>query len=115
MQKLIFSIRNYSTFEQNWDGYNGKPPTETTIKNSIDFLRQLPSNILVPFAGLSGDGEINLFWDINNIFIDIGFTGDSKYSYYARNSHGEEFSGDYIAISDNIPLDLMQLLKTINP
>jgi hypothetical protein len=114
IQKLIFSIRTYSTFEVNWDGYNGKPPSNEAITDSINFLKRLPNNTAVPFSGLSGDGEISLFWDKSGVFIDIGFTGGNKYSYYARTSDGKEFFGNYISIPSNLPLDLVNILKTIN-
>lgn len=113
-QKLIYSIRTYSTYEKNWDGYEGVPPKNETINDTINFLKHLPGNTKLPYAGLSGDGEINLFWDEDNIYIDIGFIGDNKFSYYARNKSGKEISGDDISISGTLPDELIRLIKTIN-
>lgn len=111
LQKLHYSIRNYGTYEDNWDGYNGIPAKEETIRDALNFLKLLPSDIALPFSGLSGDGEINLFWDRDGIFIDIGFTGDSQFSYFARDSKGKEFSGNYILISSSLPKDIINLIK----
>lgn len=113
IQKLVYSIRNYGTYEHNWDSYEGKPASEKTIQDAINFIKKLPGSIKLPFTGLSGDGEINLFWDAEGIFIDIGFIGDNKFSYYAKDANGKEYSGNYILISSTLPPDLIKLITTI--
>jgi len=113
-QKLLYTIRSYSTYEKNWDGYEGVPPKNKTISDTTHFLKHLPDNIKLPYAGLSGDGEINLFWDKDSIYIDIGFLGNNKFSYYARDNSGKEISGDDIVISDTLPTELINLIKTIS-
>jgi len=113
LENLFFSIRSYSTYQENWDGYSGKPPSAKTIKDTLYFLKQLPLDIPLPYSGLSGDGEISLFWDKNDIFADLGFTGDGKYSYYARGMDGKEYHGNYIPLSSTLPEDFVKVLKKI--
>ena len=112
-KNLNYSIRNYGAYEDNWDGYKGIPAKEETIKDAINFLKFLPRDAALPFSGLSGDGEINLFWDRGGIYIDIGFIGDKKFSYYTRDEKGKEIFGDNILILTTLPSSLINLIKTI--
>lgn len=112
--KLLFSLRSYNTFEDDWDGYGGKAASKETIDDVISFLKKLPTDFSLPYSGLSGDGEISLFWDKDCIFIDIGFTGKHSYSYYARNSDGQEYFGNDIQISSGLSNDLVKTLRSIN-
>jgi len=113
-QKLFFSLRSYRSFENDWDGYGGQIPSDQTIEDSIKFIKLLPTNVLLPYAGLSGDGEISLFWDKNKIFIDIGFRGNGQYSYYARLANGKEYFGSNLQLSSDLPSDLISILPSTN-
>jgi len=104
---LIESYRNYPT---NWDGYDGIPPLSETVNNTLEFIEKLPFNAREPRPGVSGDGEISLFWESDDIFVDIGFLGDGKYTFYARDSQAIEYFKDDIELKDPIPEALLNLI-----
>lgn len=107
---IINKVRSYVTLGENWDGYGGLPPSGQTAENVIEFLMYLRDYIL-PRPGLSGDGEINLFWEMDGLYIDIGFTGDGTFSYYAKDSAAKEYFGDNLKIADGIPSEILNLIN----
>lgn len=112
-QKLIFTLRSYRTFEKNWDGYGGKPANQGAVEDALDFLKLLPKHITLPYSGLAGDGEVDLIWDQENAFIDLSFSGDKTYSFYARNSAGIEKFGDNTPLSNTPPTELIEIIQSL--
>lgn len=110
-EKIISKIRSYANYEDNWDGYDGIAANDNAIENTILFLKKLPYNIIKPRPGLSGDGEIGLFWDKSDFFIDVGFLGENKYSYYAKDSENREYYGNEINIDEEISPDLINIIS----
>jgi hypothetical protein len=75
-QKVIEKLRSYLFYEEDWDGYGGVVPSEKAVEDAVDFIRQLPEQVVLPRSGLAGDGEVGLFWKSEFLFIDVGFLGD---------------------------------------
>jgi len=117
LHELKHSIRSYSTYEKNWDGYGGIAPTDETIKDALNFVKLLPKNIVLPYTGLSGDGEISLIWHAGKMvplpFVHIGFTGNGKYSYYCQDRNGREYYEDDLVISSMLPKNLINIIKAL--
>lgn len=111
IDRLRQQIRAYASFEDNWDGYGGSRPDRAAIVAAERFLMKLPAGASLPRTGLSGDGEIGLFWDYGEGFIDVGFVGDGEYSYYARSSLGAELFGDNQKIDEDINEELVQFIR----
>ena len=104
-------INEFKFYEVNWDGYEGIAASSETVNDAIKFINKLPSNTTVPRPGLSGDGEISLFWEDNGVYIDIGFFGDGKYTLYAKDSQEIEYLRDDIDLSDPLPDALLNLIR----
>lgn len=103
-------IGSYQGYHANWDGYNGIPPSADTVNDALSFLAKLPFGVIEPRPGLSGDGEISLFWEYDDVFVDIGFIGDSKYTLYARDRQSIEYFKDEIDLKDALPEALLNLI-----
>lgn len=103
-------LQNFCYKEAGWDGYNGVPASEEAAADTFLFIDRLAMDLEWPRIGLSGDGEIGLFWDWGRGFIDVGFVGGGSYSYYARNAHGEEIFGDDIDANGEIDRDLFSFI-----
>lgn len=83
---LECTLFSYSTFEDGWDGYSGVPALVETVYESIKFINLLSVNHKLPVISLAGDGEICFYWEANNNYLELGFFGDTYYSYYFRDS-----------------------------
>lgn len=110
-KNIIETIVSYLNYPSNWDGYNGKPPTVDAVNDTLSFIHKLPFGVAESRPGLSGDGEISLFWENDDIFVDIGFVGDGKYSFYARDSQSIEYFKDEINLKDSLPEALINLIS----
>lgn len=102
-------IRSYITFEKNWDGDGGIPCTKEAAEECLTFIHKL--KVIPSYTGLSGDGEIGLFFRGTSRFIDIGFRGDGNYSFYSRCYNNIEYFGDNLPINEPIPDDVMKALQ----
>lgn len=91
--ELVNVVLSFRKLDKNWGETGSNPPTEDTIRDAILFIDLLPENITRPQVSIAADGEINFFWRSNDVYIDIGFYGDSRIDYYA-NVGSEEIDED---------------------
>jgi len=103
-------VSSYKTYPLNWDGYDGIAPSTETINDALSFIEKLPYGVIEPRPGVSGDGEISLFWENDDIYIDIGFLGDGTYVLYARDSQDIEYFKDSIDLNSKLPTALLNLI-----
>ena len=113
IEAAIAKLITFYSYEQNWDGYSGVIPSGKAVDDAITFLRKLPNHSFIPRPGISGDGEIGLFWETKNLFVDIGFIGDGKYSYYAKDRDDKEIFGDDIKITESISDELKNVFPIV--
>jgi hypothetical protein len=115
--KIIARIRELGTYPYGWDGVDGKAPSEEAVdeaeKFAWSFLRD--EGIEKPIISLAADGEIAFLWTLPDFRLDLGFYGDSTYSYYGRTSGGREFMSDGESIDAPLPEEIMKLIQNKNP
>lgn len=100
------AVRAFLAYPPGWDGQDAAMPSNKVVDDAIAFLRMLPLTTASPRPGLSNDGELSLFWQKNGVYIDVGFTGDGMYSYYAKDAAEREYFGDDLPLDDpNLLLD----------
>jgi hypothetical protein len=96
---------------------DGKAPSEEAVdeaeKFAWSFLRD--EGIEKPIISLAADGEIAFLWTLPDFRLDLGFYGDSTYSYYGRTSGGREFMSDGESIDAPLPEEIMKLIQNKNP
>lgn len=109
-QSIPEKINSFLEYDRNWDGYDGVTPSSEAINEAILFFNHLPMGVREPRPGLSGDGEIGLFWEFDRIFIDIGFLGDKTYAIYAKDQDGIEYFKDDVGINEPLPEALKNLI-----
>ena len=80
------------------------------MRDTIEFIEKLPFGVFELRPGLSGDGEVSLFWEDDDVYIDIGFLGDGKYTFYARDSQEIEYFKDEIDLKGPLPDALLNLI-----
>ena len=110
--RAIARVRSLATYKDGWDGSGSIAPSRTTIEHAEEFLRYLFNLgvIDVPYISASSDGEINFFWKKNSLTLDLGFTGDGYYSYYASFPDGAEIVEDAAALNDPLPKEITNLI-----
>ncbi|GJD90745.1 hypothetical protein BHAOGJBA_4287 [Methylobacterium hispanicum] len=110
---LIKRIRELATYQVGWDGPESVGPTIETVKQAIDFARQLQAlgDVAQPYVSLANDGEINFYWKTPRLALDLGFTGTGRYSYYGETPDGAEFAEDGAEIGQPLPPDLIAVLR----
>jgi len=96
----------YRGLDHDWDGYGGQPPNEAAVDDALAFLRLLPLGTPNPTPTLSNDGEVGFFWKRDGYYIDIGFYGDGKYSYFGEDPNGVEFGSDSELVESPLPDEL---------
>lgn len=82
--KLHAELISYAWLPQGWDGYDGKPAQLQAVTDAIAFLDLKPADIPLPYPQIAPDGEVGLYWRTDEVYADVGFYGNSEFSYYAR-------------------------------
>ena len=88
-------------------------PTKCAYKDAHKFITLLPlMKIPEPEIRFANDGEINFLWakEDLHVHIDLGFYGTGRYSFYGRNSQGEEILGEEILATDGLTDSILQYL-----
>lgn len=112
--KVISRITELAKYQEGWyDSIEGIPATSQTLKDAIAFTKNLDFNHThIPYISLARDGEVNFWWDLKTIKLDLGFYGDGTYSYYAKLlENGKEFFGDDEVLKSILPLEILEKLK----
>lgn len=110
--ELRKELISYLNLQENWDGYEGKTPARGAVVAAIDFSYRLFSEgMRLPKPMLSGDGEVGLYIDDGNIFVDIGFENATHFSYYAESADGSSLGEDDLEIATQLPDPLQHLLR----
>lgn len=112
--KIAGQITSYLSLQSNWDGYDGQAPTAIAVAQALDFLDLVPDSFLMPKPMLAGSGEVGLYWESSNLFAEVGFLGDSRFSIYIEPSDGEfeEVDGAMLP-HDSLPPSLTRALKSL--
>ena len=102
-QIAVERIQSYGNLKPDWGEPGHRVPTPNAVTDALRFLSLVPRDAELPRIAPSGDGEINFCWKGAGLYIDVGFCGDGRIDYYARNDHlgldndgSEGFSGESI-------------------
>lgn len=89
------------------------PISDATCKETIDFLRTLPSSLTIPEVVVEPDGDLGLEWYVSNYcsFV-VGFSGKGIISYSGlfgrgRKTYGTEF------VSESIPRAIVENIRRV--
>lgn len=82
--KLHAELLAYLDLPESWNGYEGEPASFDAVIDAIDFLTMRPDDIPLPYPQIAADGEVGLYWRVDEVHAEVGFHGDGDCSYYAR-------------------------------
>lgn len=68
---------------------------------ALQFIRMLPSYVTLPTLMRNEDGEIGMYWDDNDVYVDINIDENSTLSLYSRiRSSGAETFIDEVHVDE---------------
>lgn len=83
---------------------------EEAIRDTLIFLALLHDEVLPSSIVLCAmDGEVNLFWDHDFMFLDIGFDGSGEFQYSGHHPVGT--IEDNVELGDGINKELKKFFK----
>lgn len=81
-KKTIAKLQEYKKLPLQWDGYEAEIPNYDDINNCIVLVNLIyEKKLKIPKPMIASDGEISLFWEYNDNYMEIGFI-ENKYSFY---------------------------------
>jgi hypothetical protein len=81
---LIDEILHYRLLEDNYDGEGATAPNFNSVSLALDFVNLFTDDIIIPEAMINPNGNIGLFWEVDNLYADLEFYEDDKISYYIK-------------------------------
>lgn len=81
---LSNEIKGFGSLDQGWDDADSVVPSDAGVADALAFIDLLPLDAILPKTTVSSDGEIGFYWKTDRSYIDIGFLGDGKISYFAK-------------------------------
>jgi hypothetical protein len=92
-------VAAYRDLKSEWNGSDFSLPSSRAIDAAIDFLERLPSRLPLPRPMLSRDGELGLYWDLVNGYVEVSFDPAGELTYFSRARNGVERFQEGVDIS----------------
>lgn len=74
----------YADLKPDWDGYGAAPISNIAIAKTEELVSELPCEIGNPKVVPVNDGSINIAWEHNNFYLEMGFDPQGRFSFYAE-------------------------------
>ena len=114
LDRLIKTLESYKSLEEDWDGYGGMTPSTEVVDTAINLVYKIKRDDLpTPKPMVSGLGNVGLYWDGKNSYVEVGIDGvDSYYTYMSR---GKTYGGeDKNMLKEPFPDALVKALKNLS-
>ena len=109
-ESIIGEIREWGLLGADWDGEGAALPSTQSMKEAVSFVRLLDNEIMPPEPMLLASGNAALYWNVNNLYADIEFLGDSRISYFIKRNE-DKHKGVLAFDSEKMPAVFSTLLK----
>jgi len=111
-QKLIEKIKNYSSLNFNWDGEGSEKIEQNSILSAINFIELMPNDKPIPEDMAFANGQVGLFWELENLYADLEFYSDHRITYFIEKNKNQKFRGFVLFDQKEFP-ELFKSLLTI--
>ena len=114
---LRVELEGYGTLKDDWDGEGAVAPPAGAVRDAIDFLDGKPDGVPVPLPEIATVGDVGLYWDEADTFVEVQFGGDQAFSYFAQRKVSgdvEEYGDDGIPLGAGWPEPVVELLRQLN-
>ena len=83
-QPVLEELAEFARYGRGWDGPGSVSPSSATLAAACKFVRDLSAWATVPEVSLASDGEISVYWNTEDSYVDISFQRSGRVSIYAR-------------------------------
>lgn len=109
---VIVQIRKIGLLADGWHRRESRAASPAAVDEAERFARGINwQEHQPPVVSLTDDGEINLLWQTDDLYLDIGFIGDRTYTFFGKTKDGRTFLGDDVHISNPLQAELLALLR----
>ena len=107
---LLWKLKKWQQNPEDW-GPETCWPTHQAFNEAKAFVASLPTSTLSSLSmDIAEDGEINFYWNTEDIVVDLGFYGTRPCSYFARNKRtGKKVRGSSFDPAKGLPDKLKPL------
>lgn len=113
-RKLFDKLRSYLELEEDWNGYGAVVPNSTVVNTAVEFAERLKENELrVPKPMLSSSGEVGLYYEKKDSFVNISFKEKGSFSYFATDDKDRIICDVNLPVNGNIPEELLDFIVKI--
>lgn len=92
-EKIIGDLRQWGLLKANWDGEGASTPSAQSIKDAVSFIKLIPENVVLPEPMLLASGNVGLYLNENNLYVDIEFLGNGRISYFIKTDNADKHKG----------------------
>ena len=92
LENLAGEIRQFKSYEDNWDGEGAAKPNAQSITEVVSFINLLDDKKLAPESMLLASGNVALYWNEGEVYADIEFLGGGRIAYFIKNN-GDKHKG----------------------
>ena len=113
---LRAELESYGNLRDNWDGEGATAPPMQAARDALAFLDHRPSGVPLPLPEVATVGDIGVYWDDGDTFVEVQFGGDRAYSYFAHrkvDGRVEEYGDDGVSVRDGWPAPVVEFLRTL--
>jgi hypothetical protein len=114
------TLMSYLTLSPNWDGEGAEAPAQESVWNALGMLEVASLEVEAPKAMVMASGEVALYWDLGDVYAEIGFDADGRYYAYATRPGFDPVHLDDIPVYDElgsirIPPQVLDILTRVSP
>jgi hypothetical protein len=99
IDRVIGRLRSYKGLEPNWNGYGGQQPSGTAVEDAVEFLRMVGPVHKLPKTMVGGSGEVGLFWETSETYIEVGFRGDGTLGFLVDPADGDAVEAEGLPVA----------------
>lgn len=107
---LIGELRNWASFDDNWDGEGASRPLSASIHDAVAFARLLDANVREPEPMLLASGHAALFWNEVGLYADLEFVGNNRVAYFVQ-KNDDKHKGVVTVDPEKMPAVFQALLS----
>lgn len=81
-EEVMGELRSWAFLPANWDGEGASSADSASIREAVSFVSLLTDDMPTPEPMLLASGRAGLFWDSDELYADLEFTGAGRVTYY---------------------------------
>lgn len=102
-EQLKREMKSYSLLSSGWGDANSAIPTSHSMEITLLLIDKLPARLPLPRPMLSHNGELGLYWDLQQGYAELGIERDGLVTFFSRESNGIERTEENLSIASISP------------